>query len=125
MQVQDSAPGLSSNTFCLAFSFEHLSNKKDFSLDGGNKKDKVILLSTLGRLSKMRWQEIQTQGKHQQGHEKIKRESLKDKIPDHIKEDATFIAFRAAGMKSMVGYRDNKIFFILWIDWKFKLYDHG
>ena len=80
------------------------------------------ILSTLIRhLSKMCWNEIQVQNRHKKGHEKIRGDEIKEPLPKGIKEDATLLAFRGVGMSPIVGYRDDKIFYILWIDWKFKL----
>ena len=44
----------------------------------------------------------------------------------HLTEDVQrLIAFRFAGNAPMVGYRVQAIFYILWLDRDFTLYDHG
>jgi hypothetical protein len=44
----------------------------------------------------------------------------------HLTEDVQrLIAFRFAGNRPMVGYRVQAIFYLLWLDRDFTLYDHG
>jgi hypothetical protein len=35
------------------------------------------------------------------------------------------IAFRFSGLKAMIGYRDEAIFPIVWLDQSFEVYDRG
>lgn len=47
-------------------------------------------------------------------------------MPEFITEDkANLLAFRFSGKKPMVGYRIRNIFYVLWFDAAFELYDHG
>jgi len=47
-------------------------------------------------------------------------------IPAHVTEDVQrFIAFRFSGRAPMVGYRVQAIFYLLWLDRNFTLYDPG
>jgi hypothetical protein len=59
------------------------------------------------------------------GYERISRDAIRSGIPAHLKEDVNFIAFRFCGKAPMVGYRDENIFHVVWIDRAFSLYDHG
>ncbi|BAZ81969.1 hypothetical protein PN497_16920 [Sphaerospermopsis kisseleviana CS-549] len=77
------------------------------------------------RLSKLTWSQIHSQGRHQLGYEKISRDAIKAPIPKFITEDVNFIAFRFSGIKAMVGYRDGAIFYVIWLDRNFTLYNHG
>lgn len=72
------------------------------------------------------WNDIKGSQRHGLGFEKIPRTSIKGSIPRIITEDLTeFLAFRFDGMKPMVGYREKNIFYVLWFDHDFTLYDHG
>jgi hypothetical protein len=46
--------------------------------------------------------------------------------PPHVTEDVQrFIAFRFFGKAPMVGYRVQAIFYLLWLDCSFTLYEHS
>jgi len=63
--------------------------------------------------------------RHKLGAEKIARNSIKARIPQHITEDINFfISLRFSGKAPMVGYRIKDIFRIIWLDAKFTLYKH-
>jgi len=79
----------------------------------------------LDRLSQLTWAEISKSPKHGLGYEKIAKTSIRAPIPKHIKDDIVFIAFRFYGKAPMVGYRQDAIFHILWIDRNFTLYEHS
>lgn len=58
------------------------------------------------------------------GYEKIARSSINTAIPNAITEDVEhFLSFRFHHGRC-VGYRDGIVFYIVWIDGSFKLYDH-
>lgn len=105
------------------FSFQYLD--KEYCISLCEKEDKIALVDQLRILSSLTWAEIRQNGRHATGSEKIKRNSIKRPVPIHIKEDATFIALRFSGKKSMVGYRENEIFHVIWLDRNFTLYNHG
>jgi hypothetical protein len=89
------------------------------------KDDQAAFSLKLYRLSKLTWSQIQSQDRHKLGYEKISRDAIKAPIPNFITEDVNFIAFRFSGMKPMVGYRDGTIFYVIWLDRNFTLYDHN
>jgi len=89
------------------------------------KDDKAALASRLFLLSQMTWAEIGRSPRHGLGHETISRDALNAPIPQGISEDVTFLAFRFSGKKAMVGYKDARVFHIIWLDRDFKLYAHG
>jgi len=99
--------------------------RKDFCISKCGKDEKAAFADTLHRLSQKTWAEIKSSHRHGIGFEKIDRRSIKSGIPEHLREDVNFIAFRFYGKAPMVGYRDKRIFHILWIDREFKLYKHG
>ena len=71
------------------------------------------------------WAEIKKLNRHKLGFEKISRNSIGAPMPQFITEDVDhFLAFRFSGMKPMVGYRSRDIFYVLWFDSSFDLYEH-
>ncbi len=104
------------------FSLRHL--RRDFSLSDCTQEEKAAFADTLHKLSQMTWAEINTAPRHGSGHEIISRDAIKSSIPDHITEDVNLLAFRFHGKAPMIGYRDGAIFYVVWIDPHFKLYDH-
>ena len=97
---------------------------KDFSLDDCTKDEKAAFAATLYKLSKMTWSQIKGSGRHASGYERIQRNAIKPAIPVHITEDVNLIAFRFCAKAPMVGYRDGVIFYVIWLDRAFKLYNH-
>ncbi|PTY38079.1 hypothetical protein BGP77_16640 [Saccharospirillum sp. MSK14-1] len=74
----------------------------------------------------MTWSEMRSAGRHGLGYEKISKSAIRAPIPPFITEEVSqLIAFRYNGKRAMVGYRIQDIFYVLWFDSKFKLYDHG
>ena len=105
--------------FC--FKFLH----KDYSLKRCDKSEKVSLIDRLHALSQMTWVQIQSADKHGFGSEKISLDSIKPKLPLTLTEDIKhLIALRFDGLKPMVGYRNNSIFHIIFLDNKFDVYTH-
>jgi hypothetical protein len=105
------------------FSLRYLEG--EYCLTKCDKDDQAAFALKIHRLSKLTWSQIQSQDRHKLGYEKISRDSLKVQVPRFITEEVNIIAFRFSGMKSMLGYRDGSIFYIIWLDRNFTLYDHG
>ena len=60
------------------------------------------------------------------GMSRSPRDALRAPIPSHITADVQrFIAFRFVGQAPMVGYRVQAVFYILWLDRTFTLYEHS
>ncbi|WP_435786554.1 hypothetical protein [Alcanivorax borkumensis] len=73
----------------------------------------------------MTWRDIKTCDRHGLGTEKISKSSIDAPIPRFITEDVSdFLVFRYNGMNPMVGYRQRDVFFVLWFDHDFTLYNH-
>lgn len=105
------------------FSLCHLDG--DYCLTKCEKDDQAAFALKIHKLSKLTWSQIQSEHRHKLGYEKIPRHSLKASIPRFITEDVNLIAFRFSGKKPMVGYREKTIFYVIWLDRNFTLYDHG
>jgi len=106
-----------------AFSLRYLDQK--YGLANCDKEQKAALIETIHKLSELTWNQIYSSNRHASGCEKISRDSIKVPIPKHIPEDANFIAFRFYGMAPMIGYRDETIFYIIWLDIHFSVYSHS
>lgn len=105
------------------FSLVHL--RKDYCLSSCTKDEKAAFADTLHRLSQLTWNQIGSSSRHGLGYERISQDAIRSGLPSHIKDDVNFIAFRFFGKAPMVGYRDENVFHIVWIDRTFTLYDHG
>ncbi|RMJ55604.1 hypothetical protein IPC1271_20340 [Pseudomonas aeruginosa] len=87
------------------FSFEFM--QADYCVSECTSDERSQVLSKLRTLSQMSWQQIKQAPRHGLGFEIIGRPSFK------------------AAIAPMVGYRDGRVFHILWIDRDFTVYDHG
>ncbi len=105
------------------FSLHYL--RKDYCLSVCTKDEKAAFADTLHKLSQITWNQISSSSRHGLGYERIRRDAIRSSIPSHLKEDVNFIAFRFCGKAPMVGYRDENIFHVIWIDRVFSLYDHA
>lgn len=88
-------------------------------------EDKKQFAESIYKRKDTKWKDIKTLPKHGLGTEKIPKNQIKGSIPSYITEDMNdFLVFRFSGMKSMVGYREKNIFYVLWFDSDFTLYPH-
>ena len=76
------------------------------------------------KLSQMTWLEIRQAPRHGLGQEKIAKEAISIPVPPQVSEDAELIALRYFNLHPMVGFRDGRIFYILFVDHKMDLYRH-
>lgn len=83
-------------------------------------------LEKILKLSKMRWQDIQTNSRQRNGTEVISRNEIKATIPREITEDVDFLSIRFHDDKGrIVGFRDGVVFHVVWFDVNpFILYKH-
>ena len=89
------------------------------------KDDKAAFADAMFKRKDLTWNKIQQIDRHGLGCEKIAIGSINTQIPKFITEDQNnLIAFRFNGLKSMIGYRSKNIFYILWFDHDFSVYDH-
>jgi len=108
------------------FCFRYLN--KNYNIDKCPTKDKQELITRLAKLAELGFKEIDKSGRHQFGHEKIPRKSLKINLPDFITEDVDFVyAYRYNVKKNpFIAYRRpiSPLLHILAIDYNFTLYKH-
>lgn len=113
----------SSDLACPVFSFEYL--QKGYCIRDCQVSEKADFAMQLRQLSELNWRELRAADKHGLGYEKISKKAIRPRIPLHITDDVNLIAFRFSGKKPMVGYRNGKTFYVVWLDRNFSLYDHG
>ncbi len=106
------------------FSLEKLQPGK-YCLSALDQENKAMFSDAIFRRRNLTWNEIKRTDRHGLGIEKIAKNSIKAPTPKFITEDMSFyLAFRYNGKKSMVGYRQRDVFYVLWFDSDFSLYDH-
>lgn len=88
-----------------------------------NDEQKVAFAQRLYELSRLTWVELRNAGK-KGGTEVLPQSVIREAIPNCITPDLKLIAFRFWGKAPMVGFRDGRTFYIVWLDTKFTLYDH-
>lgn len=104
------------------FSFHFL--QKGYCITDCNRDEKARFAETLRKLSQLEWMKLKNSQRHGLGCEKISVGAIKEGVPANIPKRDHFLAFRFDGKKPMVGYRENAVFHVLWLDSKFKLYKH-
>jgi hypothetical protein len=106
------------------FAFEKMQDGSGYSINCCNAEHQSAALKKMFLLSKMTWREITQAPRHGLGTEKLERGAIKAAIPVNITEDVTFLALRYHGKAPMVGYRDGRIFHLVFLDHDFTLYAH-
>lgn len=107
------------------FSFEHMKAGNGYSVDCCNGDHKAALAARLFKLSQMTWLAIKQAPREGLGTEKIARNAIRPPIPSKITEDVHLLALRYNGRAPMVGYRDGRVFYIVFVDHTMDVYDHG
>lgn len=98
----------------------------EYCMSNLNKDHKSRFADAVFRLRGTSWKEIKSCGRHELGMEKIARSSIRVSVDNVVTDDVEhFLAFRYNGKCSMVGYRQRNVFYVLWFDHNFTLYDHG
>jgi hypothetical protein len=106
------------------FSLEKIVNS-DYCFSLMDQEHKASFAEAIYRRKTLNWGDIKKSDRHSLGIEKIARTSIKAPIPRFITDDVDhFLAFRFHGLKSMVGIRSLDVFYVLWFDYNFTLYDH-
>jgi len=107
------------------YSLERLQQGK-YCLSSLQKDDKAAFADSIWKRRTITWNDLNRCNRHKLGYEKITTNSIKAPLPPFITEDEqNLIVFRYHNMKPMVGYRDKDIFYILWFDHDFTLYNHS
>ncbi len=123
-KIKSSHSKRSSNSEHPAFCFNKLNHLHN--LDKCEKLDQIAFAKKIVSLGSMTWAEIQSSNRHGVGHEKINQNSIQPSLPEDTPNDRNFLAFRLGGGKHkvIIGYRIGKLFYVVWIDTKGKIYRH-
>lgn len=101
--------------FCL----KHLI--KGFHLSDCDRAQKEDFVDRLVLLSKVTWGEILVAGRKGFGTHQIPRASIRS-VPSTIPQDAVILSLRMNERGRLVGFREEAIFHIMWVDPLHKLY---
>jgi hypothetical protein len=104
------------------FSFEYL--QSGWCIQDCESLERSKMLERLRILGQLPWKALRQAHKHGYGTETIAPGSLKVGIPSFVTADVRLLAFRAFEKVAMVGYKQDRIFHVIWIDREFKLYQH-
>jgi hypothetical protein len=104
-------------SFCLRFIVPK------YCLTKCNTEQKAAFAQRLYELSRSTWVELRNAGK-KGGTEVLPQFRTKEPIPTSITPDVTLVAFRYWKKAPMVGFRDGRTFYVVWLDIDFSLYDH-
>ena len=102
------------------FSFTQFA-EKGHGFDCKDKEFKALIrkLKTLGQLT---WNQINSSNRHTVGYEKIYLSQFHENT-DMFPDDRA-VVFRYNDKKPMAGFREGNVFYIVYLDEDFKLYDH-
>ena len=90
-----------------------------------DQENKAMFSDAMFRRRNLTWNEIKRADRHGLGTEKIAKSAINAPTPKFITEDMeSYLAFRYFGLRPMVGYRQRDIFYVLWFDSNFTLYNH-
>ncbi|MCK4504328.1 MAG: hypothetical protein KAW14_01825 [Candidatus Aegiribacteria sp.] len=110
---------------CPVFSLEKIQSGK-YCLSSLNQESKAEFANAMYRRRTLTWSDLKRAQRHGLGTEKISITNIKTQIPSFITKDADdLLALRYHGNRGMIGFRRRDIFYVLWFDKDFTLYNHG
>ncbi len=104
-----------------AFSLKYI--QKAYCISECEKEDRLAFLEAMLKRKETSWNTLSSCDYQGLGYEKIKH-GLNVQVPK-VAAGKAIIAFRFSGKKPMVGFRERDIFYVLWLDRDFSVYDHG
>ena len=105
----------------IIFSFRYIQKNHCFSNCQPNEKQ--ALAESIFKRRDMTWKSIQREPRHGLGYEKINQ--LNVAKPNCVPNGASILSFRFCGKAAMVGFKENDVFHILWLDREYTVYNHG
>ena len=88
--------------------------------------DRLHLAKRMYMLSRIPWNTIRQAPSKGFGAEQIPRHRIKRAVPQGVTADVTFFySLHYVAKKRFIGYRIGQVFYILWVDHTFEVYDHG
>jgi hypothetical protein len=107
------------------FSFEFNVDKGKRCISNIEKNDRISLLKKVLTLSGQTWKEISGLPK-EKGFEKISKESFIaiPGVPHKFKDIEKIDVFRFSDKGRLIGYIEDEIFYVVWVDTKYEMYKH-
>lgn len=118
-------PKIDYNKSPIIFSLERLVRGK-YCFSSLENQDKQQFAESIFKRKNLTWEEVISSPKHGLGTEKISVNSISETKPQFVTDDVNnYLALRYFGKKPMVGIRQKNVFYVLWFDYDFSLYNHG
>lgn len=86
-------------------------------------EDRAAFADRIRTMTQMTWTQIHQAHRHGAGIEKI--DQLQNELPPAAPKGSHAMALRFSGMKPMVGFRVENVFYVVWFDRDMNLYNHG
>lgn len=109
-----------------AFSFEKMQDGSGNSFNCCEDDDRLSLAKRMFMLSREPWRTIRGASSKGLGSEEIPRYRIKRAVPNSVTEDVEYFhSLHYIGKKRFIGYKVGQIFYVLWVDHNYQVYDHG
>ena len=96
----------------------------NFCISKCTQGEKAEIITTLHRMSKLTWSDLQQLGRKRGGHENIEVKSLNCNVPSEFLEEANALSFHNPQKIPIIGFRREDVFYIIAVDPKLKAYKH-
>lgn len=113
-------PRASTNDLRPLFGFYYLAI--GFRISDCQQSDKAALADRLEELSQLTWGQIIQAPRQGMGTETIARDSIVPAIPHHVTPDVRLLSWRFGGGARIIGYREDEVFHIVWVDPNHQVY---
>lgn len=108
-----------------AFSFERMQDGSGNSFNCCEDDDRLSLAKRIFMLSRIPWKVIRQTSASGFGAEQIPRYRINRSVPNSVTDDVqSFTSMHYVSTKRFIGYKVGRIFYVLWVDHNFKVYDH-
>lgn len=117
-------PPVSTDTEHPAFCFRFAC--PTFRLSGLTQDQKISLVDRLDMLSQLSWRQLKGLPR-EHGYEPIDRSALRQPVPSSLAPHETLLSFRVTQTSKfrLVGYREEVVLHVIWVDPKGLVYRHG
>lgn len=97
-----------------------------FGVDEMSEHQRSEFLVKWHKRSQLTWTELERQGKHGLGSEKLPMSMIRPRVPEFLEDEDKITIYRHEGNLPFAGFRAADVFYVIWIETKYgDLYDHG
>lgn len=96
----------------------------DYCVTAGDQRSQAEFALALRKRADLTWSQLRQVPHETLGYERMPRDQIRAPIPPFFAEDETPIVFRIADRGRIVGFRQDAVFHVVWVDMKFELYPH-